>query len=46
MPGLELFENLRTAQRRLFIAEERVSFCRGAATKATAILENECVSQI
>lgn len=45
IPGLELFENLRMAQRRLSAAEDRVSFCRAAATKATAILGNGCVSQ-
>ena len=45
MPGLELFENLRMAQRRLSAAEDRVSFCRAAATKATVILGNGYVSQ-
>ena len=39
------FENLRMAQRCLSAAEDRVSFCRAAATKATAILGNGSVSQ-
>ena len=45
MPVHALFEKLRLAQRRLTAAEERVSFCRAAAAKASAVLGGECVSR-
>ena len=45
MPTDALFEKLRLAERRLTAAEERVSFCRAAATKASAVLGGECVSR-
>lgn len=45
MPTDALFEKLRLAERRLTAAEERVSFCRAAATKATAVLGGEFVSR-
>lgn len=40
-----LFEKLRLAERRLAVAEARVSYCRTAATKASALLGGECVSR-
>ena len=45
MPVDALFEKLRLAERRLTAAEERVSFCRAAAAKASAVLGSECVSR-
>ena len=45
MPVDALFEKLRFAERRLTAAEERVSFCRAAAAKASAVLGGECVSR-
>ena len=45
MPTDALFEKLRLAERRLTEAEERVSFCRAAATKASAVLGGEFVSR-
>ena len=45
MPTDALFEKLRLAERRLTAAEERVSFCRAAATKASAVLGGESVSR-
>lgn len=45
MPVDALFEKLRLAERRLTAAEERVVFCRAAATKASAVLGGECVSR-
>ena len=45
MPTDALFEKLRLAERRLTAAEERVSFCRAAATKASAVLGGEFVSK-
>lgn len=45
MPTDALFEKLRLAERRLAAAEERVSFCRAAATKASAVLGGEFVSR-
>ena len=45
MPVNALFEKLRLAERRLTAAEERVSFCRAAAAKASAVLGGECVSR-
>ena len=45
MPVDALFEKLRFAERRLTAAEERVSFCRAAAVKASAVLGGECVSR-
>ena len=45
MPVDALFEKLRFAERRLTAAEERVSFCRAAAAKASAVLGSECVSR-
>ena len=45
MPVDTLFEKLRFAERRLTAAEERVSFCRAAAAKASAVLGSECVSR-
>ena len=45
MPVDALFEKLRLAERRLTAAEERVSFCRAAAAKASAVLGGECVSR-
>ena len=45
MPVDTLFEKLRFAERRLTAAEERVSFCRAAAAKASAVLGGECVSR-
>ena len=45
MPTDALFEKLRLAERRLTAAEERVSFCRAAATKASAVLGGEFVSR-
>ena len=45
MPTDALFEKLRLAERRLTVAEERVSFCRAAATKASAVLGGEFVSR-
>ena len=45
MPTDALFEKLRLAERRLTAAEERVSFCRAAATKASAVLGGEIVSR-
>ena len=45
MPTDALFEKLRLAERRLTAAEERVSFCRAAAAKASAVLGGECVSR-
>lgn len=45
MPTDALFEKLRLAERRLTAAEERVSFCRAAATKASAVLGSEFVSR-
>ncbi len=45
MPTDALFEKLRLADRRLTAAEERVSFCRAAATKASAVLGGEFVSR-
>ena len=44
-PTDALFEKLRLAERRLTAAEERVSFCRAAATKASAVLGGEFVSR-
>ena len=41
LPPDALFEKLRLAERRLTAAEERVSFCRAAATKASAVLGAE-----
>ena len=45
MPVDTIFEKLRFAERRLTAAEERVSFCRAAATKASAVLGGEFVSR-
>lgn len=45
MPTDALFEKLRLAERRLTAAEERVSFCQAAATKASAVLGGEFVSR-
>ena len=45
MPTDALFEKLRLAERRLTAAEERVSFCRTVAAKASAVLGGECVSR-
>lgn len=45
MPVDALFEKLRLAERRLTAAEERIAFCRAAATKASAVLGGECVSR-
>lgn len=45
MPVDALFEKLRLAERRLIAAEERVTFCRAAAAKASAVLGGECVSR-
>lgn len=46
MPTDALFEKLRLAERRLTAAEERVSFCRAAATKALgSCLGGEFVSR-
>ncbi len=45
MPTDALFEKLRLAERRLTAAEERGSFCRAAATKASAVLGGEFVSR-
>lgn len=45
MPVDALFEKLRFAERCLTAAEERVSFCRAAAAKASAVLGGECVSR-
>lgn len=45
MPVDTLFEKLRFAERCLTAAEERVSFCRAAAAKASAVLGSECVSR-
>lgn len=45
MPVDALFEKLRLTERRLAAAEERVSFCRAAAEKASAVLGGECVSR-
>lgn len=45
MPTDAFFEKLRLAERRLTAAEERVSFCRAAATKASAVLGGEFVSR-
>ena len=45
MPTDALFEKLRLAERRLTAAKERVSFCRAAATKASAVLGGEFVSR-
>ena len=45
MPTDALFEKLRLAERRLTAAEERVSFWRAAATKASAVLGGEFVSR-
>ena len=45
MPTDALFEKLRLAELRLTAAEERVSFCRAAATKASAVLGGEFVSR-
>lgn len=45
MPTDALFEKLRLAERRLAAAEERVSFCRAAATKTSAVLGGEFVSR-
>lgn len=45
MPTDALFEKLRLAERRLTAAEERVFFCRAAATKASAVLGGEFVSR-
>ena len=45
MPVDTIFEKLRFAERRLTAAEERVSFCRAAAAKASAVLGGECVSR-
>ena len=45
MPTDALFEKLRLAERRLTAAEERVSFCRAAATNASAVLGGEFVSR-
>lgn len=45
MPTDALFEKLRLAERRLTAAEERVSFCRAAAIKASAVLGGEFVSR-
>ena len=45
MPTDALFEKLRLAERRLTAVEERVSFCRAAATKASAVLGGEFVSR-
>ena len=45
MPTDALFEKLRLAERRLTAAVERVSFCRAAATKASAVLGGEFVSR-
>ena len=45
MPTDALFEKLRLAERRLTAAEERVSFCRAAATKASAVPGGEFVSR-
>ena len=45
MPTDALFEKLRLAERRLTAAEERVSFCRAAATTASAVLGGEFVSR-
>ena len=45
MPTDALFEKLRLAERRMTAAEERVSFCRAAATKASAVLGGEFVSR-
>lgn len=45
MPTDALFEKLRLAERRLTAAEERVSFCWAAATKASAVLGGEFVSR-
>ena len=45
MPVDTLFEKLRFAERCLTAAEERVSFCRAAAAKASAVLGGECVSR-
>ena len=45
MPTDALLEKLRLAERRLTAAEERVSFCRAAATKASAVLGGEFVSR-
>ena len=45
MPTDALFEKLRLAERRLTAAEERVSFCRTVAAKASAVLGGEFVSR-
>lgn len=45
MPVDALFDKLRLAERRLAAAEERVSYCRATATKASAVLGGECVSR-
>lgn len=45
MRAVELFENFRIAERNLDAAEERVCFCRAAATKASAVLGGECVTR-
>ena len=45
MPTDALFEKLRLAERRLTAAEERISFCRTVAAKASAVLGGECVSR-
>ena len=45
MPVDTLFEKLRFAERCLTAAEARVSFCRAAAAKASAVLGGECVSR-
>ena len=43
MPVDTLFEKLRFAERRLTAAEERVSFCRAAVVKSSAVLGGECI---
>ena len=45
MPVDALWGELRFAERRLIAAEERVSYCRAAAAKASAVLGGECVSR-
>ena len=45
MPVDTLFEKLRFAERRLTATEERITFCRAAAAKASAVLGGECVSR-
>ena len=45
MPVDALWGELRFAERRLIAAEERVSYCRAAAAKASAVLGGEFVSR-